>query len=87
MGIPWDGMRWDGMGINCCDGMEWDRKICPMDKPVDFYNVFIMLREEHEMLIMLQNVKEFKVLIILQDVTHPRRSPSDKMLTVLNNFL
>ena len=29
MGIPWDrhNLLWDGMG--------WDRKICPMDKPVD----------------------------------------------------
>ena len=26
-------MGWDGTGINCY-GMGWDRKICPMDKPV-----------------------------------------------------
>ena len=25
-------MGWDGTGMNCY-GMEWDRKICPMDKP------------------------------------------------------
>ena len=27
-------MGWDGTGINCY-GIGWDRKICPMDKPVD----------------------------------------------------
>ena len=35
MGIPWDGMGWDGRGIICC-GMGWDRKICPMDKPANW---------------------------------------------------
>ena len=25
-------MGWDGTGMNCY-GMEWDRKICPMEKP------------------------------------------------------
>ena len=27
-------MGWDGTGMNCY-GMGWDRKICPMDKPVN----------------------------------------------------
>ena len=43
-------MGWDGIGIIYC-GMGWDRKICPMDKPVNiklkvlntFYSILLIM--------------------------------------------
>ena len=32
MGIPWDGMGWDRHKL-LWNGIRWDKKICPMDKP------------------------------------------------------